>query len=213
MPAPCIYTTEQLEFMRREYLSRRMPPREVTRSVNEKFGTTYTKRQISALVSDQGWAKRRKIARVEAANSMDTAVLAQGHQRAELATIRDIVDGHARLGKVITAKAEKFAQDASSAKTLSSAASAARVGISIIRDALGLNSTSAPTMPHAILTVNFAHSDESPFSSAGRERQRLAEMKRAEIVPSEPAQEAPSEGSDAVSVNARATTSTPVRKE
>jgi hypothetical protein len=192
-----IFSIAHIKLIKKLYLTQHLPPREVLRELNTKFNTAFTTEQLSAKLSESGLSKRRKLAKSHAALAATDKVSLGVNQRPELADIRAISAGHLKLGQTITAKAQVFAEAASSAKTLSSVASAARTGISIVRDVLGLNSTSAPSMNHSILTVNFAHSDESPFSPAGRERQRLAEMKRAEQI-----QEPPPVEIDGVSVNA-----------
>lgn len=187
MAHPGIFSIDHLELIRKLYLRQLLPPREVARELNAKFQTTFTTRQISTMLVERGLSKRRKLAKgkaILAAN--DFTSLAAVQQRAELATTKDLVAGHLRLGRSITHKAQLFVESASSAKTLSSASSAARTGISIVRQACGLDSPgSSSGVPHATFNFNFAHSDASPFSPAGRERARVAAMKQAEPVANE----------------------------
>ncbi len=159
-----IFTNDHLELIRKLYLRQLLPPREVTREVNEKFGTTFTPRQISAMLVERGLSKRRKLAKGRAILAAIDQGSVVAHQKAELATTRDIAAGHLRLGQKITAKAEHFVDTSNSAKTLSSASGAARTGISIVRQVLGLDLPGAPTANRPTFNFNFAHSPESPFS-------------------------------------------------
>lgn len=134
MAHPGIFSIDHLELIRKLYLRQLLPPREVARELNAKFQTTFTARQISTMLVERGLSKRRKLAKgkaILAAN--DFTSLAAVQQRAELATTKEIVAGHLRLGQTITRKAQLFVESAPSAKTLSSASSAARTGISIVR--------------------------------------------------------------------------------
>jgi hypothetical protein len=182
MSHPGIFSTDQLALIRKLYLRQLLPPREVAREVNRKFGTNFTPRQISSMLVERGLSKRRKLAKgkaILAAN--DFTSLAAVHQRAELTTTRDIVAGHLRLGQKITAKAEHFVDVAASAKSLSSATGSARSGISIIRQALGLDDNTAQNPLRPVFDIHFARGPGSPFSPENMELDRLKNMKRAEM--------------------------------
>lgn len=185
MAKPSIFTNEQLVFIRRSYLSHGLPPREVARECNLKFQTSFTAKQISSLLAERGLTKTRKLAKARVSATSNVAAVAEGIQKAAAAPLKEMIEGHLRIGGIITSKAEKFAVEATSAKTLSSAASAARAGIAIVREAAGMTAGTV-TIP---LNISFfdpgRRSDLSPFSAAGQERARLAAMKRAEIVPEE----------------------------
>jgi|ERR1017187_1301579 hypothetical protein len=198
MPYTGVFSLEHLALIKKLYLRQMLPPREVAREINEKFGTAFTPRQISSMLVERGLSKRRKLAKGKAILAANDQLSLGVHQRPELATVRDIVAGHQRLGQKITAKAEHFVDTANSAKTLSSATSAARTGISIVRQACGLDNPGSPVVSGGpVFNFNFAHSPESPFSPEGIERQRLANMKQVEKV----AEAVPAED-DRLSVNA-----------
>lgn len=178
-----IFTPEHLKLIQKLYLRQHLPPREVTREVNEKFGTTFTPRQISCMLVERGLSKRRKLGLGKAILAANDQISLGVQNHPTLAIAKDIVAGHQRIGQKITAKAEQFVDSASSAKTLSSAASAAKVGISIIRQVLGLDSPGATLMQQNNCLRHYdPHGPDSPFSPEGRERQRIAAMKRAEAV-------------------------------
>ena len=165
MGAAAKFTEDQLTFIRKKYMAQTGRGRigEVTALTLAKFpelaAAGFTIKQVHNLVRDRGWsALRRKVQRGQAA-SVQAAIAEVGLDKASALKIH--IEAHQRVGQKIVAKAEQFVDGATSAKTLSSAASAAKTGISIVRDALGLGSPTS--VSHPTFNFNFAHGPDSPF--------------------------------------------------
>lgn len=161
MGAPAVFTAEQVAFIRKKYMAQPGKGRadDVVAVTNAKFpGLNVVKKQIYNLARDRGWTTIRREAKIKALESSQDVALVQ--QEKTLA-VQAMIDGHKRLGQKIAQKAELFVDGATSAKTLSSAASAAKTGISIVRDAMGLGSHTS--VSQSALTFNFAWSEGSPF--------------------------------------------------
>lgn len=159
MAAAPKYTEAQLTFIRKQYMKQRGQAKAIAVLVNAEFPElNVSVNQIHNVVRDRGWAKLRKKAQA-GVPTLEQAIVEVQANRA--LAIKDIVDGHMNVGAAIVKKAAGFVDSATSAKTLSSAASAAKTGISIIRDALGLGSHTS--VSHTTLEFNFAHGPGSPF--------------------------------------------------
>jgi hypothetical protein len=166
MSKPNIFSEEHLELIRKEYMRRHRPPREVASTLNTKFGTTFTARQVSAMVVERGWSSRRKQARAAATlavNDVSNQIATAATVLAKESVVNDILAGQLRLGQKIMHKAELYVETAGSGKSLASATSAARGGVALARGAVGLDVPGAQPST-AVFNFTFARDSGSPFA-------------------------------------------------
>ena len=159
MAAPKLYSEAQLAFIRKKYMAQRGKAKEIVTLVNAEFPElNMTVRQVHNVIRDRGWAKLRKKAQAGIPTLEQAIVEVQANRALAL---KDLIAGHQRVGEKIVRKGEQFVDSAETAKTLASAASAVKSGISIVREALGLSGTAS--VSHSTFQFNFARSEDSPF--------------------------------------------------
>ena len=177
MAKPLIFSDDHLQLIRKLYLRQHRPPREVAAMVNSKFGSSFSVRQISSMLTERGWAGRRreaKSAAILAVNDRQDQIAAAGRADVDRGVADEVVSGQLRIGQKIMRRAEIYVDTASSGKSLSSAASAARSGVALARGALGLD---LPGAAHGLVNFNFNFASQAA---------PLFAKKRAEIVSSQP---------------------------
>ena len=130
------------------------------------------------MLGERGWSSRRKRASaVGALAANDFKNQAASHLTAEKQIALDIVSGQLRIGRRILVKAEEFVETATSAKTLSSAASAARSGAALARQAAGLD---LPGAVPGIVAFDFSFAQQAAhlFTPEGRGQAAAAKALR-----------------------------------
>ena len=163
--------TKQHAECRRMYLSAMMRPKDISRCLNEQFGLNLTPLQVSEYARSRGWTKRKKRDTEKAVILAESRKAVAAKSKEIVSQHQDFLDASARVGAKIVKKAEIFVDRAPDAKSLSSAANAARTGVEIYRKAVGLESNEPTSFVNkGIINVAFATSDESPFAKAKLEQ-------------------------------------------
>lgn len=159
---PRVFSAEHRRFVSNEYLKLHNNPAYITEKLNAKFGSGYTVRQVSTMISDQGWpAKRREVsALVESAEQQSVAQLAKAHTNA-------LAKYAPRMDKLID-KGLKFAEKTNNVRQFATAIAAAQTAMKTFRLASGLdeNSGGSGGMNGTAFTITFTKGD--PMESMKR---------------------------------------------
>jgi hypothetical protein len=158
---------KQTNEVRKMYLSAFMKPKEIAGVMNKTHGLKLTALQVSEFVRARGWTKKRK------SDEERIVVLAENKKeiisRSEqiVAQHKDFIDATSRIASKVVMKSEQFVDTARDAKSLTAAANALRTGAELYRKTVGLDSSEPSSFVNrGVINVNFATSDESPFSKA-----------------------------------------------
>jgi len=146
--------------------------------LNAKFGAAFTVRQVSSMVTERGWAGRRREAKgaaILAINDRQDLIAAAARANPDREVAKDVVAGQLRIGQKIMQRAETYVDTASSGKSLSSAASAARSGVALARGALGLD-LAGGTRPAVHFNFGFARGPDSPFMQPDQAQKPVIEV-------------------------------------
>ncbi len=161
MAAPRIFTDEQREFIKEQYLREFAKPSIITLAVNGKFKSDFTVRQISRLINDN-WSKRLRTMTAKADCHL---------KKTDGAAARDLARRKQQIAVVIaersanmTLKALDFAERAADPRSLQSAAAATKSFSSTWRTNAGLDGPRAGGVTAANFNFNFTNAS---FPRAG----------------------------------------------
>ncbi len=180
---------EQHKFAFRLYVGSQIATRFVTAELNKKFNTSFKSSQIAEYIRARKWtARKRRIA--EVVLPVATHELVKAHKQEIVSQHKEFLAKSAEIGTKIMHKAESIIERAIDARTLSSAAAAAKTGIEIYRKTHGLDSESAAAGAARgghTFQFNFARGPGSPFAP-----KQVAEVVEAAVaaLPDAPAVEA-----------------------
>ncbi len=161
MAAPRIFTDEQREFIKDQYLRQFAKPSVIALALNGKFKTDFTLRQVNRLINDN-WSKRLRALKNSADQRLKNTDGAAARElaRRKIATAGVIAERSANM----VMKALDFAERAADPRSLQSAAAATKSFSSTWRTNAGLDGPRSGGVTAANFNFNFANAS---FPRAG----------------------------------------------
>ena len=154
MAAPRIFTDEQREFIKDQYLRQFAKPSVIALAVNGKFKTEFTLKQVNRLINDN-WSKRFRALKAKADCHL---------KKTDSAAARDLARRKQAIAGVIaersanmTLKALDFAERAADPRSLQSAAAATKSFSSTWRTNAGLDGARGGCVSAANFNFNFGN--------------------------------------------------------
>lgn len=171
--ATALLNEKQHRRAQRLYLIESRSASDVAAILNAEFGSEglrpLTPRMITEYASTRKWGSKRKALADKGALRAHQLVasIATAVAKKETASIiqqQEFIDRSARIGGAVLEKAARLIETVNSPRDLASAASAARVGIFMYRQAVGIE-TAGPgsTVGTTTIWYNFARGPDSPF--------------------------------------------------
>ncbi len=171
MPAP-LFTPPQLRRAQNLYLRDGRSASECAAVLNAEFSSdglrTITPRMFTEFCSTHSWGARRKsltqkgeLRAHELVASIATAVAKR--ETVSVIQHQEFLEKSARVGGAVLEKAARLIETVNSPRDLASAANAARVGISVYRQAVGIDTGAGSTVGTTNNFYNFARGPDSPF--------------------------------------------------
>ncbi len=170
--ATALLNEKQHRRAQRLYLAESRSAGDVSAILNAEFGPDgmphLTPRMVTEYASTRKWGAKRKelfqkgeLRAHELVASIATAVAKK--ETASIIQHQEFIDRSARIGGAVLEKAARLIETVNSPRDLASAANAARVGISVYRQAVGIDTGPGSTVGTTTIWYNFARGPESPF--------------------------------------------------
>ena len=136
-----------------------MLPAQIVIELNQKFSTEFTMVQVRRLISGRGWGKRLRDLKVKELEKASAPIISAEVEKPDtLATQHDLatMDVFANKAEIAALKAFAMVELATDARTLASAAAAARSMVSTYRTVRGMDAAAGKRTGPATFNFNFA---------------------------------------------------------
>jgi hypothetical protein len=154
------------------YLAESRSASDVSAILNAEFGSEglrpLTPRMITEYASTRDWGTKRKALADKGALRAHELVASIATAVAKRETVsvlkhQEFLEKSARVGGAVLEKAARLIETVNSPRDLASAANAARVGIAVYRQAVGIDTGAGSTVGTTNNFYNFARGPDSPF--------------------------------------------------